>query len=97
MVTNGDVEANEDTGLLDNDKQSSTAGPDQDADIWQEMDRPWPATFERSISLLASPVINWTEADHLTKSPKPGNTPLAARRRMVRWTYVPSQVAAELG
>ena len=53
-----------------------------------EMERPWPATFERSISLLASPMINAEEADHYTKSPKPGNTPLAERRRMVSFGFV---------
>lgn len=85
MTTDDDLEANEESVLLEDDKQSPQSSDSPDAGIWQEMDQPWPATFERSISLLASPVINPLEADRFTKSPKPGNTPLAARRRMVRW------------
>jgi hypothetical protein len=78
-----DLEANEETELLGNGKQLSPPS-NEDTEIWQEMDQPWPATFERSISLLSSPLINAADADLYTKSPKPGNTPLAARRRMVR-------------
>lgn len=51
--------------------------------LWDEQGKPWPATFERSISLLASPIINKDQADLYTKSPKPGNTPLAQRRQNV--------------
>lgn len=85
-TTKGDVEqANEESPLLeDNGKQSPSVSSGPDAEIWQEMDQPWPASFERSISLLASPVINPVEVERFTKSPKPGNTPIAARRRMVR-------------
>lgn len=79
---NDDLEANETTGLLDSGSNNLSPSS-QDAEIWQEMDQPWPATFERSISLLSSPLINTSDADHFTKSPKPGNTPIAARRRMV--------------
>lgn len=85
MATNADLEANEETGLLlEEDGPKLSPADSQESEIWSEMDQPWPATFERSISLLASPVINAAEADHFTKSPLPGNTPLAARRRMVR-------------
>jgi hypothetical protein len=84
MAANGngspDVEANEQTGLLDSSETGSESEP-----LWEELDRPWPATFERSISLLASPVIKVEDAALFTKSPKAGNTPLAARRRMVRY------------
>ena len=91
MATNGaggkagDIEANEATGLLGTTSQDTgSQGSSENENLWDEMKRPWPATFERSISLLASPIINATEADSYTKSPKPGNTPLAIRRRMVR-------------
>jgi hypothetical protein len=93
MAANGngspDVEANEQTGLLDSggvspDTRASETGSESEP-LWEELDRPWPATFERSISLLASPVIKVEDAALFTKSPKAGNTPLAARRRMVRY------------
>lgn len=45
-------------------------------ELLHEMEEPWPATFERSISLLASPVMTPKTADFVTKSPKAGNTPL---------------------
>jgi hypothetical protein len=94
MATNGtvdplpmDVEANEETSLLDStqpspDPSEMTAASENEQ-LWAEFDRPWPATFERSVSLLASPVISFKNADLYTKSPKPGNTPLAARRFQV--------------
>jgi hypothetical protein len=94
MATNGtvgplamDVEANEETALLDSrqpspDPSEMTAASDNE-ELWEELDRPWPATLERSFSLLASPLISFKEADLYTKSPKPGNTPLAARRSKV--------------
>lgn len=84
-----DIEANESTGLLESDSSISPGNSSQEKSFRDdEMERPWPATFERSISLLASPMINAEEADHYTKSPKPGNTPLAERRRMVSFGFV---------
>ena len=91
----GDVESNnEHTAPLPSSSGTSSPGDDSPgtaesgesdkSGLWQEMDMPWPATFERSISLLASPVIKADEAERFTKSPKPGNTPLAIRRKMVR-------------
>ena len=69
-------------------KQSEVAGEktgpqDSDNDLWHEMEAPWPATFERAISLLSSPVIKADRAKDLTRSPKPGNTPIAIRNRML--------------
>eukprot|EP00980_Cylindrotheca_fusiformis_P028342 scaffold22592_cov129-Cylindrotheca_fusiformis.AAC.28 len=89
MATNGngkdaakttDVEANEGSPLVEADVSPGLSS--QEADLWDEMDRPWPATFERSISLLSSPLMKAEEVTRYTKSPKPGNTPLAERRRM---------------
>jgi len=57
---------------------------DPDNDLWNEMEAPWPATFERAISLLASPVIKADRAEDLTRSPKPGNTPIAIRNKMLK-------------
>ena len=83
MATGYDMEANERTGLLEDDEKIISPAS-QESEIWTEMDQPWPATFERSISLLASPIINASEVEHFTKSPIAGNTPSADRRRMVR-------------
>jgi hypothetical protein len=47
--------------------------------LLEEMESPWPATFERSISLLSSPVMTPRQVDLVTKSPKPGNTPIFGR------------------
>jgi hypothetical protein len=70
--------------LTPSDRADSTESrPDADADLWREMDAPWPATFERTISLLASPIIHADRVNEMTKSPKPGNTPVALRRIMV--------------
>ena len=80
----GDVESNENTALLagPGDSPAESAESDRsDTNLWDEMASPWPATFERSISLLASPVINANEAQLFTKSPKPGNTPIAIRQK----------------
>ena len=49
--------------------------------LWEELSQPWPATFERSISLLASPILPEGKVDHFTRSPRPGSTPLALTRR----------------
>jgi hypothetical protein len=94
MATNGtidplamDVEANEETTLLDSSQPSpdpsEMTAASENEQFWAEFDRPWPATFERSVSLLASPVISFKNADLYTKSPKPGNTPLSARKFQV--------------
>ena len=77
-----DVEANEETPLVKS--PSDVDSITEESAILDEMNRPWPATFERSISLLSSPIIGAAEVEHFTKSPKPGNIPLAERRRMVR-------------
>jgi len=84
--------SNESTSLVNRDMESQpserpdTSGKSQDVDrhLWDEMDAPWPATFERAISLLASPVIKAETAEDLTKSPKPGNTPIAIRKRVFK-------------
>eukprot|EP00934_Nitzschia_sp_Nitz4_P001762 Nitzschia sp. Nitz4//scaffold62_size106224//16353//18218//NITZ4_004343-RA/size106224-augustus-gene-0.99-mRNA-1//-1//CDS//3329555817//1762//frame0 len=79
-MSNPDVEANEETKLVDKDSGDDSS-PESSA-LWQETDQPWPASFERSISLLASPVVAASDAELFTKSPQPGNTPLAIRRRL---------------
>ena len=80
--------SNESTNLIDHGALSAGSdGSDtqqsHDTDLWDEMDAPWPATFERAISLLASPVIETDRAKEFTKSPKPGNSPLAIRNRLL--------------
>jgi len=45
-----------------------------------EIDRPWPSTFERSISLLAGPTMDTTFIEQVTKSPKVTiNLPMRAK------------------
>jgi hypothetical protein len=86
-----DVEANEKTKLLEGNGISPDSGSQETGEsdrLWDEMTKPWPATFERSITLLASPLIRAADADRFTRSPKPGNTPLANRRRMVSYTII---------
>jgi|AntRauTorckE5430_2_1112549.scaffolds.fasta_scaffold00660_11 hypothetical protein len=48
-----------------------------------EFNRPWPTTFERSISLLAGPISDADFIEEITKSPK--ITPNIGVRRMVRY------------
>ena len=88
--------SNESTTLNNYDTESppvegsdaSGSHQDQDPHLWDEMLAPWPSTFERSISLLASPVIRADRAKDFTKSPKPGNTPVAIRKRMMVSHYL---------
>lgn len=47
-----------------------------------ELEKPWPATFERSISLLAGPISDTDFIEQITKSPK--ITPNIGARRKVR-------------
>ena len=37
--------------------------------IRDELDRPWPATFDRGIQILAGPVMDEKSIDNYTKSP----------------------------
>lgn len=59
-----------------------------DEALLEEMEEPWPATFERSISILATPVLTERKVDMITKSPKPGNTPLFGGPRTVRFQLI---------
>ncbi|CAJ1943146.1 unnamed protein product [Cylindrotheca closterium] len=74
-----DPEASEETPLF---QSTVDAESTEESEIWEEMDRPWPASFERSVSLLSSPMFGVEEVKHFTKSPKPGNMRLADRRLM---------------
>lgn len=49
-------------------------------DFENELERPWPATFERSISLLAGPTLDTDFIEQITKSPK--ITPNLSLRRV---------------
>jgi len=57
--------------------QEQSPGTDTSSDFGQfviadadELERPWPATFERSISLLAGPTMDTDFIENMTKSPK---------------------------
>jgi solute carrier family 32 (vesicular inhibitory amino acid transporter) len=70
---------------------AAAAGADADRRLWEELEKPWPSTYERSIALLASPVVQRSQVELFTKSPKPGSTPaaLARRRDLRRGFYTP--------
>jgi vesicular inhibitory amino acid transporter len=74
----------------------SAAGGEPPAEIrlWEELEKPWPSTYERSIALLASPGIRRSQVALYTKSPKPGSTPAAlARRRDLRKGFYTPDIA----
>jgi hypothetical protein len=48
----------------------------------EELDKPWPATFERSISLLAGPIRDTQFIEEITKSPKIITPNIRDRRRV---------------
>ena len=80
--------------LISSDQQSvesDTTTASEDVRLWEELEKPWPSTYERSISLLASPFVQTAQVDLYTKSPKPGSTPaaLARRRDLRRGFYTP--------
>ena len=78
----------EDTVLLPPEASSTTSpystnsvSSETQRQLWEELERPWPSTFERSIALLASPILQVKDAALYTKSPKPGSTAIALARR----------------
>lgn len=92
-----DALSSETTSLLGTRNDALNADVDEsdnasdDTRLWEELEKPWPSTYERSIALLASPMIQKAQADLFTKSPKPGSTPaaLARRRDLRRGFYTP--------
>ena len=75
------------------DVESDVASEDtiQSQCLWEELEKPWPSTYERSIALLSSPVIQTAKVELFTRSPKPGSTPqaLSRRRNLDRGFYTP--------
>ena len=69
------------------DDSTNTSSPDLEAGNAfnqfeeSELEKPWPATFERSISLLAGPISDTDFIEQITKSPK--ITPNIGARRKV--------------
>ena len=47
---------------------------------YDELDKPWPTTLGRSMSLLAGPIMDTEFIDHITRSPK--ITPNISKRRV---------------
>ena len=85
-IENGRAETSRETPsenspLVAGDDSVHSENSAQSIQLWTEMDQPWPSTFERSIGLLASPVLPKKDAELFTKSPKPGSTPIALARR----------------
>jgi len=67
----------------------SIANVSSEASIEQMLEReiedPWPASFERSVSLLASPYLgDARDIDRMTRSPLRSVTPLLVVRRQIR-------------
>jgi len=84
--TNGNA-ANGDSGAGNNgiDKSPLLENDfDHFVDITEkdELDKPWPATFERSISLLAGPIRDTQFIEEITKSPKIITPNIRDRRRL---------------
>lgn len=82
--------ASEETPLVANNNNNnnsehgstgSSGADSQRQELWDELDQPWPSTFERAVGLLASPVQSRQEVQRYTHSPRPGSTPVALRRR----------------
>lgn len=83
--TNQTIQSNDGTTTSDGANTSNAT-----TSSVEEMDRPWPATFERSISLLASPNMDASFVEKVTKSPKV--TPyqvLRARRKKYKQQLTP--------
>ena len=89
-MRSNDVEANEATRLVpyEDDEDDDSLGDieiwNDEAEIIDETTRAWPATFERSINLLSSPMVRAEQVEHFTKSPLPGLMPQGEIRRRVR-------------
>lgn len=80
--------------LSDGNNSSSFNSEEEDGTVqqlFQELEQAWPSTFQRSVSILASPVIRKEEALLYTRSPMPGSTPqiLARRTTLRRGFYTP--------
>jgi solute carrier family 32 (vesicular inhibitory amino acid transporter) len=75
---------------------AAQASEQQQQILFQELEEAWPSTFQRSISILASPVIRKDDAVLYTRSPMPGSTPqmLARRTTLKRGFYTPERPAA---
>ncbi len=63
---------NEDNGDLESPQPTSSTASEFSvfSETMDELEKPWPATFERSISLLAGPTMDTDFIDEITKSPK---------------------------
>ena len=70
-----DLEANESSPLVespasfDSGADTSTTTSSSDDDIKDELNKPWPATFDRGIQILAGPIMDEKDIDKFTKSP----------------------------
>jgi hypothetical protein len=82
--------ANETTPLVDDSPASidplnssvSSGSVTSTDDIKEELEKPWPATFERGIQILASPMLDVKKVADYTKSPS-----VRARYKKVRKIY----------
>ena len=76
----GNINGNTEEGLHGGSIGAKSSGTSLSQYELDELEKPCPATFERSISLLAGPIMDTQYIDHLTKSPKIGTPNLATRR-----------------
>lgn len=95
LVTSASLSVNNSTNGSENGSAASTT---ESTRLWDELDQPWPSTFERAVGLLASPGVSREKVELYTHSPKPGSTPLALQRRrnLSRGFYSPEPTAAVL-
>lgn len=91
----------EETVLLPASSSPFSIGTNNSSDtqqqLWEELERPWPSTYGRSIALLASPIVRAQDAFLFTKSPKPGSSTIALARRsnLDRGYYTPERSTLE--
>eukprot|EP00560_Eucampia_antarctica_P005257 CAMPEP_0197831640 /NCGR_PEP_ID=MMETSP1437-20131217/11382_1 /TAXON_ID=49252 ORGANISM="Eucampia antarctica, Strain CCMP1452" /NCGR_SAMPLE_ID=MMETSP1437 /ASSEMBLY_ACC=CAM_ASM_001096 /LENGTH=645 /DNA_ID=CAMNT_0043434651 /DNA_START=52 /DNA_END=1989 /DNA_ORIENTATION=- len=82
-----------------NNDMSVSTNTSSDGTEGDELNKPWPATFDRSISILAVPTINKKFIEQATKSPKitPGFSRRARRGNLDRGYHTPDLPKPPIG
>jgi len=69
----GDSSVNSSAATTPTTTTSHSHVEDPDGDFAKELEKPWPATFERSMMILAGPIMDEKSVDAYTKSPSVRN------------------------
>ncbi len=85
VISSGEGSNEADVEHQDNDNVASNVNGTDDIAEENELAKPWPATFERSISILAVTTMDSTFLEQATRSPKV--TPLYSMQARVRKVY----------